>query len=121
MKYSVFRFVIGREKDMNKSEILNLIQRSLQMDQEREEMSRNFQQYHDAYYEQHFTDEDSENLKEQKSGNHFEIEILKQCYESLEKTLETTEKDKEHYQVSEQGDDDDHRTSHLAIIRTTSE
>lgn len=107
---------------MNKSEILGLIQRSLQMDKEREDMSRNFQQYHDAYYEQHFTDEDSENLKEQKLGNQFEIEILKQCYESLEKTLESTEKDKEHYQVIDSNDD--HRSSRLfslAIIRTTSE
>ena len=84
---------------MNKSEILNLIQRSLQLDQERDEMSRNLHQYHDAYYERNFADEDSENINEQKLANQFEVDILKQCYESLEKTLESTEKDKEHYQV----------------------
>jgi hypothetical protein len=63
-------------------------------------MSRTYQQYHDAYYEQSFTEEDQDNFSEQKLTNEFEIEILKQCYESMEKTLETTEKQKEHYQVN---------------------
>jgi hypothetical protein len=98
-----YRFLIGREKDLEKSEILGLIQRSIQLDQEREEMSRTFQQYHDAYYEQNFNDtdddDDGENLIEEKLSNGFQIEILKQCYESLEKTLENTEKEKEYYQV----------------------
>jgi hypothetical protein len=89
-----FRFVIGREKDLGQSEILALIQRSLQLDQEREDMSQTFQQYHDAYYEENFNEDGQGKL-----NNEFEIEILKQCYESLEKTLENTEKEKEHYQV----------------------
>jgi hypothetical protein len=89
-----FRFVIGREKDLGQSEILALIQRSLQLDQEREDMSQTFQQYHDAYYEENFNEDGQGKL-----NNEFEIEILKQCYESIEKTLENTEKEKEHYQV----------------------
>lgn len=103
------RFVIGREKDFSKSEILGLIQRSLQLDKEREEMSRTFQQYQNAYYEKIFNenndeviddeDDDSRHQQQkQKLTNDFEIEILKQCYESLEKTLDNTEKEKENYQ-----------------------
>lgn len=104
------RFVIGREKDISKSEILGLIQRSLQLDKEREEMSRTFQQYQNAYYEKIFSenndeiddeDDDSRHQQQkQKFTNDFEIEILKQCYESLEKTLDNTEKEKENYQVN---------------------
>jgi hypothetical protein len=63
-------------------------------------MSRTFQQYHDAYYEQSFNEDEQDNFNDQKLTNEFEIEILKQCYESIEKTLEATEKEKEHYQVS---------------------
>ena len=37
---------------------------------------------------------------DEKMSNEFEIEILKQCYESLERTLDTTEKEREHYRVS---------------------
>jgi hypothetical protein len=36
---------------------------------------------------------------EEKLSNEFEIEILKQCYESLENTLESVEKEKDYYQV----------------------
>jgi len=57
-------------------------------------MSQTFQQYHDAYYEENFNEDGQGKL-----NNEFEIEILKQCYESIEKTLENTEKEKEHYQV----------------------
>jgi hypothetical protein len=83
-------------------------------------MSQTFQQYHDAYYERHFNDDDNEVKKNQtialksfifvilfskkmdeKISNEFEMEILKQCYESLEKTLDATEKEKEQYQVSD--------------------
>ena len=53
-----FRFLIGREKEPEKSEIFALIQRSLQLDQQREDISQTFQQYHDAYYEQNFNDEE---------------------------------------------------------------
>jgi hypothetical protein len=51
-----FRFVIGREKDVANSEILRLIQQSLQMDQERNEMSRALQHHHDTYNERHMND-----------------------------------------------------------------
>jgi len=37
---------------------------------------------------------------EEKLSNEFEIEILKQCYESLENTLENVEKEKDYYQVN---------------------
>lgn len=70
-------------------------------------MSRTFQQYHDAYYERSFNDNETNDgmkdiqtdLNEEKLTNEFQIEILKQCYESLEKALENTEKEKEYYQV----------------------
>lgn len=59
-----FRFLIGREKEPEKSEIFALIQRSLQLDQQREDISQTFQQYHDAYYEQNFNDEEEVELFE---------------------------------------------------------
>jgi hypothetical protein len=66
-------------------------------------MSHTFQQYHDAYYEKHFNDDGIKDLQddsiEAKITNDFQIEILKQCYEALEKQLETIENEKEHYQV----------------------
>ncbi|CAF4113881.1 unnamed protein product [Rotaria sp. Silwood2] len=95
------KFLIGREKDFENSEIPGLIQRSLQLDQEREEMSRTLQKYHGEYYEQNLSDHDTIEDNEQiepKVSSEFEIEILKQCYESLEETLENTEKEKEQYQ-----------------------
>ncbi len=61
-------------------------------------MSRTYQQYHDAYYERNFN-KNNDDFQGQKLPQEFEIEILKQCYESLEKTLEHTEKEKEHYKV----------------------
>lgn len=72
-------------------------------------MSRTFQQYQNAYYEKIFNenndeiddeDDDSRQQQKQKLTNDFEIEILKQCYESLEKTLDNTEREKENYQVT---------------------
>ncbi|CAF4721255.1 unnamed protein product, partial [Rotaria socialis] len=78
-----------------------LIQRSLQLDQERDEMSRALKQYRDEYYEKTLMDHDKMKDQEQtdsKIVNEFEIEILKQCYESLEDTLEKTEKEKERCQ-----------------------
>lgn len=33
-------------------------------------------------------------------GNEYEMEILKECFESLEKTLENTEKERDHFQVN---------------------
>lgn len=101
LSFIINRFVIGREKDFEKSEILGLIQRSLEFDKQREEMSNTFQQYHDAYYEKNFNENDDElkDIHDGKISNEFQIEILKQCYESLEKSLETAEKEKEHYQV----------------------
>ncbi|CAF1261043.1 unnamed protein product [Adineta steineri] len=95
----VVKFIIGREKEPEKSEIFALIQRSLQLDQQHEDISDTFQQYHDAYYEQNFHDvEDEEEPTDEKMSNEFEIEILKQCYESLERTLDNTEKEKQQYQ-----------------------
>ncbi|CAF1249877.1 unnamed protein product [Rotaria sordida] len=97
----LIKFVIGRDKDIENSEIPGLIQRSLQIDQEREEMSRTLQKYHEEYYGQNLIDDDAIEDHEQtkrKISSEFEIEILKQCYESLEETLENTEKEKEHYQ-----------------------
>lgn len=83
-----------------------MIQRSLQLDKEREEMSRTFQQYQNAYYEKSFNenedelgDEEEEDNPNAKVSNEFEVKILKQCYEALEKTLENTEKEKENFQV----------------------
>ncbi|CAF0815186.1 unnamed protein product [Adineta steineri] len=126
------RFVIGREKDVENSEILRLIQQSLQMDQERNEMSRALQHHHDTYNERHLTDDGFSNLEFNdqdridddtiKPPNHHELakiheknyeqmwsmtekqsrqdefDILKQRYESLEKTLANVEKEKEYYQ-----------------------
>ncbi|CAF3325766.1 unnamed protein product [Rotaria socialis] len=95
------KFLIGREKDVGNSEIPGLIQRSLQLDQERDEMSRALKQYRDEYYEKTLMDHDEIKDQEQtdsKIVNEFEIEILKQCYESLEDTLEKTEKEKERCQ-----------------------
>ncbi|CAF1064322.1 unnamed protein product [Adineta ricciae] len=99
------KFLIGREKEPEKSEIFALIQRSLQLDQQREDISQTFQQYHDAYYEQNFNDE--EEPMDEKLSNEFGIEILKQCYESLERTLDTTEKEREQYrQLYQQAQND---------------
>ncbi|CAF1110201.1 unnamed protein product [Rotaria sordida] len=134
------RFVIGREKDVENSEILRLIQQSLQMDQERNEMSRALQHHHDTYNDRHLNDDGFSNLelndnidqdkldeniittnhhhelakaheknyeqiwsmtdKQSKEEPHqlYEFEILKQRYESLEKTLANIEKEKEYYQ-----------------------
>ncbi|CAF0985982.1 unnamed protein product [Rotaria sp. Silwood1] len=96
------KFLIGREKDLEHSEIPGLIQRSLQLDQEREEMSRTMQKHHEEYYGQNLIDDDDTIQDhaqiESKISTELEIEILKQCYESLEETLENTEKEKEHYQ-----------------------
>ena len=152
-----FRFVIGREKDMTNSEILRLIQQSLQMDQERNEMSRALQHHHETYNDRHLNDDGFSNLelndhdepeslndpplphidektydvismmdaslferifplsilqqmwstdqteRKEGEGDHHhhdtQFEILKQRYESLEKTLSTVEKEKQYYQV----------------------
>ncbi|UJR20838.1 hypothetical protein I4U23_023949 [Adineta vaga] len=104
----VNRFLIGREKEPEKSEIFALIQRSLQLDQQREDIPETLQQYHDAYYEQNFNEEEEEEEPiDEKMSNEFEIEILKQCYESLERTLDTTEKEREHYrQLYQQAQND---------------
>ena len=59
----MFRFVIGREKDAENSEILRLIQQSLQMDQERSEMSRALQHHHDTYNERHMHEDGFSNLE----------------------------------------------------------
>ncbi|CAF2493832.1 unnamed protein product [Rotaria sp. Silwood2] len=134
------RFVIGREKDVENSEILRLIQQSLQMDQERSEISRALQHHHDVYNDRHLNDDGFSNLelndnvdddklddntiktnhhhelakaheknyeqiwsmteKQSNEESHklYEFEILKQRYESLEKTLANVEKEKEYYQ-----------------------
>ncbi|CAF3189312.1 unnamed protein product [Rotaria socialis] len=140
------RFVIGREKDVENSEILRLIQQSLQMDQERNEMSRALQHHHDAYNDQHlqddgfsnfefndntdhtkFDDDNNDNNNDIQTNHHhelakaheknyeqiwamtekqsneqsqkvYEFEILKQRYESLEKSLANAEKEKEYFQ-----------------------
>ncbi len=42
----------------------------------------------------------TEKATNDESHNLYEFEILKQRYESLEKTLTTVEKEKEYYQVS---------------------
>lgn len=123
------RFVIGREKDVENSEIIRLIQQSLQMDQERNEMSRALQHHHDAFNQQHFNDDGFDNLElneepkfheelakaheknyeqiwsmnennqiKDDAVNAYEFEMLKQRYETLEKTLTNTEKEKDYYQ-----------------------
>ncbi|CAF3478133.1 unnamed protein product [Rotaria sp. Silwood1] len=134
------RFVIGREKDVENSEILRLIQQSLQMDQERNEMSRALQHHQDTYHDRHINDDGFSNLELNDNVDHdkideniiktnhhhelakaheknyeqiwamtekqcneeshqlYEFEILKQRYESLEKTLANVEKEKEYYQ-----------------------
>ncbi|CAF1531622.1 unnamed protein product, partial [Adineta ricciae] len=127
------RFVIGREKDVENSEILRLIQQSLQMDQDRSEMSRALQHHHDTYSERHILEDGFSNLElndqdkfddddtvkssthqelakmheknyeqmwsmSEKQSNDNEFEILKQRYESLEKTLANVEKDKDYFQ-----------------------
>ena len=56
-------FIIGREKDVENSEILRLIQQSLQMDQERTEMSRALQHHQDTYHERHVNDDGFANLE----------------------------------------------------------
>ena len=56
-------FIIGREKDVENSEILRLIQQSLQMDQERTEMSRALQHHQDTYHERHLNDDGFANLE----------------------------------------------------------
>ena len=58
-----FRFRIGREKDVGNSEILRLIQQSLQMDQERNEMSRALQHNHDTFHDPHLNDDGFPNLE----------------------------------------------------------
>lgn len=63
MKHRMIRFVIGREKDVENSEILRLIHQSLQMDQERNEMSRALQHHHQAYQERHLQDDGFSNLE----------------------------------------------------------
>jgi hypothetical protein len=45
------------------SEILRLIQQSLQMDQERNEMSRALQHHHDTFIERHITDNEFSNIE----------------------------------------------------------
>ncbi|UJR28729.1 hypothetical protein I4U23_009958 [Adineta vaga] len=77
------RFVIGREKDVENSEILRLIQQSLQMDQERNEMSRALQHHQDTFNERHMDDDGFSNLELNdqdkvdddtiKSSNHHEL------------------------------------------------
>lgn len=59
----LFRFLIGREKDVENSEIIRLIQQSLQMDQERSEMSRALQHHHENFHDQHVHDDGFSNLQ----------------------------------------------------------
>lgn len=115
-------FVIGREKDVGNSEILRLIQQSLQMDQERTEMSRALQNHHETFNDDGFSNlelndhDEPESLNDhQHSSIHIDeknydqmwppvssvdpqFEVLKQRYESLEKTLSNVEKEKEYFQ-----------------------
>lgn len=53
--------MIGREKDLASSEIPTLIQRSLQLDQERDEISRVLKQYQEEHYPKTLTDESKMN------------------------------------------------------------
>lgn len=82
----LIRFLIGREKDAENSEVLRLIHRSLQMDHERDETSQTTGT----------PTHDDVSLKSAMT-NEYEMEILKECFESLEKTLETTEKERDHF------------------------
>ena len=135
---------------MANSEILRLIQQSLEMDQERSEMSRALQHHHETFNDRHLNDDGFANLElndhdepeslndhrhssvhieeknydvnstkrtsiEEKSSSSSsfqqmwptvsnaspdsQFEVLKQRYESLEKTLSNVEKEKQYFQV----------------------
>lgn len=108
------RFVVGREKDPNNSEVLRLIQRSIQLDQQQHE--ENSQEVSEQEGDEHQQASKNEIVSSrasmafnacrlsilqmaEKQKTEYEMSILKQCFESLEKTLENAENEKDFYQV----------------------
>ena len=84
----ILRFVIGREKDVENSEILRLIQQSLQMDQERNEISRALQYHHDTYNDRHTNDDGFSNLELNNDVNSDETTIKTNHHYDLAKQYE---------------------------------
>jgi hypothetical protein len=68
MYFNISRFLIGREKDPENSEVFRLILQSLQMDQERNEMARALQHHHDTYVDRHGRDDDGFSNMELNNG-----------------------------------------------------
>lgn len=101
--------MIGREKDPENSEVTRLIQRSLQIDQDRmgEQNDRAINN------NQHV----NENERESKSIKHLEYEltIMKECFTSMEKSLEEVEKERDHYQVWRLFEEDNDRTNDVLL------
>ena len=112
------RFVVGREKDPQNSEVLLLIQRSIQLDQQQQE--ENSQEVSEEEGDEHQPPSKQTSKNEivstaasitfnscrlsfsqmaEKRKTEYEMSILKQCFESLEKTLENAENEKDFYQV----------------------